>query len=488
MARDDVVTRGSAHVGARRPGSTRYHEPPASLRLIAPVEEKRRWRRAGFASAPVTLVIDVSAVLVASAALSLSAVSSLLLTVLVLTLNVAGGHYRARISPSLLDELPSLVGRALVAGAIATALRVFGDLPVHDGLVTAAVVFLVLAVAGRTVAYPLVRAYRRSGGKGDPTLIVGCGTIGAKVTRTLLEHPEFGLWPVGYVDDDPRIPFEDRRIPVLGGLTSLPELLRANRIRNVIVAFTASRESTLVEALRACDRMSCEIFFVPRLHELHGSGSATEALWDIPLTRLSRASYRTVMWRTKRLFDLVVATVALVLLSPVMLVCALAVRWETGPGVIFRQERVGLDGRRFQILKFRTLRPLDGEAEDESDRQWCIGGDPRIGPVGRVMRKLSLDELPQLWNILRGDMSLVGPRPERPTFVEAFSRKYPRYVARHRVPAGLTGWAQVHGLRGDTDIADRVAFDNYYIENWSMWSDVKILLRTFGQVAGGRGR
>src|SRR5262249_4580614 len=139
--------------------------------------------------------------------------------------------------------------------------------------------------------------YRRGGGKGDPTLIVGCGKIGAKVVTTLLEHPEFGLWPVGYVDDEPRIEFEDRQIPVLGGLASLPELLRANRIRNVIVAFTASHESTLVEALRACDRMSCEIFFVPRLHELHGSGPATEALWDIPLTRLSRASYRTVMWR-----------------------------------------------------------------------------------------------------------------------------------------------------------------------------------------------
>src|SRR5262249_24226523 len=155
---------------------------------------------------------------------------------------------------------------------------------------------------------------------------------------------------------------------------------------------------------------------------------------------------------------------------------------------IFHQERVGLDGHRFQILKFRTLRPSAGERQGQSDREWCVVGDPRIGPVGRVMRKLSLDELPQLWNILRGDMSLVRPPPERPSFVESCARKYPRYVARHRVPAGLTGWAQVHGLRGDTDIADRVAFDNYYIENWSMWSDVKILLRTFGQVAGGRGR
>ncbi len=487
MSRDDVVSRAAEEFAARHavtPGPARFREPPASLRLVVPVEEKRRWRRAGFAQAPMALVIDVTAVLAACWALSLSSLSCVLLTAIVLTLNGVGGHYRASISPSLLDELPSLVGRALVAGAVATALRVFVDLPVKDGLVNAAILFLLLAVAGRSVAYPLLRLYRRSGGKGDPTVIVGCGTIGAKVASTLLDHPEYGLWPVGYVDDNPRIALEDRRIPLLSGLAELPDLLRANRIRNVIVAFTASPGTSLVETLRSCDRMACEIFFVPRLHELHGAGPATEALWDIPLTRLSRASYRTLMWRTKRLFDVVVSALALVLLSPLMLLCALAVRLETGPGVIFRQERVGLDDRRFQILKFRTLRPVDGTP----DTRWCIGGDPRIGPVGRTMRKLSLDELPQLWNILRGDMSLVGPRPERPSFVEAFSRQYPRYVARHRVPAGLTGWAQVHGLRGDTDIADRVAFDNYYIENWSMWSDVKILLRTFGQVAGGRGR
>jgi lipopolysaccharide/colanic/teichoic acid biosynthesis glycosyltransferase len=168
-----------------------------------------------------------------------------------------------------------------------------------------------------------------------------------------------------------------------------------------------------------------------------------------------------------------------------LLACAIAVRIEGGRGVIFKQERVGLDGRRFNILKFRSMKPTD---DAESAQCWNIADDPRLGSVGKLLRKLSLDELPQLWNILRGDMSLVGPRPERPLFVEEFSVQVPRYVARHRVPAGLTGWAQVHGLRGDTDIADRAAFDNYYIENWSMWSDIKIMLRTVSQVFGGRGR
>ncbi len=167
-----------------------------------------------------------------------------------------------------------------------------------------------------------------------------------------------------------------------------------------------------------------------------------------------------------------------------MAACALAVRWEGGPGVIFRQERVSVDGRPFDVLKFRSLRPVD---ETESKTNWNIKHDDRLGPVGRFLRMTSLDELPQLWNIIEGDMSLVGPRPERPYFVEQFSAYIPRYTARHRVPAGLTGWAQIHGLRGDTSIEERARFDNYYIENWSPWLDMKIGLRTICQVVQRQG-
>jgi lipopolysaccharide/colanic/teichoic acid biosynthesis glycosyltransferase len=180
----------------------------------------------------------------------------------------------------------------------------------------------------------------------------------------------------------------------------------------------------------------------------------------------------------------VVAAVGIVVLAPVLAACALAVRWELGADVLFRQERVGLDGQRFELLKFRSLRP---ETANESSTRWSIASDHRVGPVGRFLRRTSLDELPQLWNVLRGEMSLVGPRPERPHFVAAFEATYPQYPARHRVPSGLTGWAQVHGLRGDTSIADRARFDNFYIENWSLWLDLKILLRTFTSVLGGRG-
>jgi lipopolysaccharide/colanic/teichoic acid biosynthesis glycosyltransferase len=170
-------------------------------------------------------------------------------------------------------------------------------------------------------------------------------------------------------------------------------------------------------------------------------------------------------------------------LSPILAVCTLASRWETGC-VLYRQTRVGLDGEPFSLLKFCSLRP----AENEDTTRWNIGEDERLGPVGKFMRRTSMDELPQLWNVLRGDMSLVGPRPERPYFVDEFTRQFPWYMARHRVPVGLTGWAQVHGLRGDTSISDRARFDNFYIENWSLWGDIKIMLRTAAQVVRAAGR
>ena len=212
---------------------------------------------------------------------------------------------------------------------------------------------------------------------------------------------------------------------------------------------------------------------------MHHSNRYTDEIWGIPLVRRRRSVYRSPWWRAKRAVDVVTAGLSLLVLGPVLAACAVAVRFEGGPGIIFRQERVGLDGRPFQVLKFRSLKPVD---ESEPQTNWNIKHDDRLGRVGQFLRASSLDELPQLWNIVRGDMSLVGPRPERPHFVNQFSVHIPRYTARHRVPAGLTGWAQSHGLRGDTSIEGRARFDNCYIEDWSPWLDVKIVLKTVGQV------
>jgi exopolysaccharide biosynthesis polyprenyl glycosylphosphotransferase len=247
----------------------------------------------------------------------------------------------------------------------------------------------------------------------------------------------------------------------------------------VLVAFGTARPGELVELLRSCDRHRCQVLFVPRFYELHQAGRQTETVGGLPLIRLRSAGRQRPSWRLKRAVDLVLAAAGLVLAAPVMAACALAIRLEGGPGVLFRQERIGMDERRFTMIKLRTLRPA---SEWESRTRWSVANDPRLGPVGRFLRATSLDEVPQLANVLRGEMSLVGPRPERPFFVEEFSRRIPDYAARHRVRAGLTGWAAVNGLRGDTSIETRVSFDNSYIENWSLWLDIKIMIRTVGAV------
>ena len=203
---------------------------------------------------------------------------------------------------------------------------------------------------------------------------------------------------------------------------------------------------------------------------------------------------------SKRLLDVGTAALLVLLTAPLLLVATVAVLVSSSGPVLFRHTRIGLDGRPIEVLKLRSMHldaeerltrmlALDPAAAAELTRFGCLREDPRVaGAVGHFLRRWSLDELPQLWNVLRGDMSLVGPRPERPHFVSEFTQQYPWYTARHRVPAGLTGWAQVHGLRGDTSIADRARFDNFYIENWSMWGDMKILLRTAGQVIRAAGR
>ena len=229
---------------------------------------------------------------------------------------------------------------------------------------------------------------------------------------------------------------------------------------------------------------TAELLVVPRMHHFHTQTGMADHIGSIPIMRIRNPNLHGPARLIKRGFDIAVAVMAPIILLPVLVAAALAVRIEGGPGVIFRQVRVGRDGKHFELLKFRSMRPAD---ELESQTKWCVATDDRVGPVGRFLRCTSIDELPQLWNILRGDMTLVGPRPERPHFVEQFSTQFDRYAHRHRVQVGLTGFAQVSGLRGDTSIADRARYDNFYIENWSLWLDIKIILRTFREVLFYRG-
>lgn len=398
--------------------------------------------------------------------------------------------YRSRLTMSLLDDAPKLIGRWLAAVAITILVQsAFTQLRwdlvlVKWDVVAAAAVSLVALLTFRSIGYGVVRELRRRRRVVHRTLILGAGRVGAQLADILLDHPEHGLHPIGFLDSDPWLGPKELPLPILGGTDALYHVLTDHDVNNVVVAFGSMRESAMVDVIRTCDRLDTEIFLVPRLFELHHVSDDMDSIWGMPLVRLRRAARRSQGWQVKRAFDLCVASVSLLLLSPVMILTAIAVRLEGGPGIIFRQERVGVDGRRFQVMKFRSMKPVD---EAESQTNWNISQDDRVGPVGRFLRKSSIDELPQLFNIIKGEMSLVGPRPERPHFVDQFCEAYPRYLARHRVPSGLTGWAQIHGLRGDTSIADRARFDNYYIENWSLWLDVKIMMRTVGSVIRGDG-
>ncbi len=408
---------------------------------------------------------------------------------LFLSLGVAG-LYRPRLSLSLLDLLPTLVGSWLVAiglgvigQVIFARLRWGGELVVDWGALRVAAVTLVGLALGRAVVFAVVKAVRVRGIVAHRTLIVGTDKASDQIAQVLDEHHEYGLLPVGFLDESSSLS-SGARLPLLGRVDELAEAVERHRARIVIVASSSLAELDLLDRLRGWNRLRCDVFVVPRLFETHSLGRDTEDIWGIPLVRLRRASYRTLEWRLKRALDVAFAGVALVLLAPLLAVIAAAVRLEGGRGILFRQERVGVGGGTFFLLKFRSLKPVD---DTESATNWNIANDHRLGRVGKFLRKSSLDELPQLYNVVRGDMSLVGPRPERPFFVHQFGSENRGYHARHRVPAGLTGWAQIHGLRGNTSIADRAKFDNFYIENWSIWLDIKILIRTVTAVVRGAG-
>ncbi len=429
---------------------------------------------------------DVAAIVGVYCALRPPAVLAVAFATTLLAVTAAVGLYRTRVSPSVLDDLPALALSVFGAAGVARVLLGPGDVgasAVHHVAYFAAAA-LMLLVPARGLASLVIRRARRAGLLTRRTIIVGSADLAAQLGEVLSDST-YGLRAVGFVDDQPRSAPGARLLPVMGNVADLPAIIEDHRVATVVIGHSNAPESLMVDVIRLCHRADVAIFVVPRFWQVHSVHRLVETVHGVPLVPLRRPASRGVHWRLKRYFDLLVAGVALVLLSPVMAACALAVRLEGGAGVLFRQQRVGLNGELFDVLKFRSLRPA---TDAESQTMWNVANDHRLGPVGRWLRRLSLDELPQLWNIVRGEMSLVGPRPERPHFVELFSEEHDEYLWRHRVPCGLTGWAQVNGLRGDTSIAMRARFDNYYIENWSLWLDVRILLRTLHQVITAAGR
>ena len=379
-----------------------------------------------------------------------------------------------RLQAPIFDDLKVITLRTTIAFAVVAALVTLtstGDLRLLLYTLTSATTALTL---GRLGVRAVESRMRKQGAKSN-TLVLGAGAVGRQIIQASREREGYGLNIIGAVDDDPRFAQEELGVDVLGALRDVPRLIRERDIRTLVIAFSHTNPGEMVRIIRDAQSQGVAVWIVPRFFELGRAGGADELLWGVPLMRLSPPAPQQPQWQFKRVVDVVLAGAAMIVAAPVAALCGLAVLVESGRPILHRQRRVSLDGREFTILKFRTMRPVDSTVEST---EW--GADPlRITRVGGWLRDKSLDELPQLYNVLKGDMSLVGPRPERPHFVDRFGEEHRHYKDRHRVPAGLTGWAQIHGLRGDdTPMEDRIVFDNNYIDSWSLSEDVRIMART----------
>jgi exopolysaccharide biosynthesis polyprenyl glycosylphosphotransferase len=343
---------------------------------------------------------------------------------------------------------------------------------VYWALLSIALVWLM-----RVVLDALLREAHRRGHDLERVLIVGDGENAQLVEAKIQAAPELGYRIAGFISNgaaDPKVQ------PVLGGLNDIPNIVRDQGVGEVIIAWAGISHHELIDIVTGCTRMRVDIKIFPDIFELMAREVETSELTGLPLMRVRDVALRGWMRFLKRALDVAVSWSMLVLLSPWLLCMAFLVKLTSPKGPILHvQERVGLDGRPFYMLKFRSMRP---DAEAESGPVWAVPNDPRRTRLGEIIRRFSLDEFPQLINVLVGEMSLVGPRPERPEFVAQFANLVPRYRERHMEKAGMTGWAQVNGLRGQTSIVERTEYDLFYVETWSLAFDIKILLKTLAAV------
>ena len=466
-------------------------------RLWAQLVDARQWSRLRLAVDTLVLSFAVALSLVAGPAVDRSYSESwvaLLFGLAVLATLHARQAPDDRLNASALGTFNNVVGIVSLASMLTISIDSIlgGSHPV--ALATRLWLFSVVYLGGARVFLVTSRheAIRREA-LATPTLIVGAGMIGSQLAHRLSAEPSYGLRPVGYLDADPlphSQPRDGRTIPVLGTPDDLEEAIARTGARHVILSFSSEPDHVLVEKVRQCQALNVDVSLVPRLYESINERATLDHVGGVPLLTLHTVDPKGWQFAVKHALDRSLAALGLIVLSPVMAVIAIAVKLTSPGPPLFHQQRVGRDGREFDVLKFRTMTPAPPEASFQLGDGLAPGGvegQDRRTRIGRVLRDLSLDELPQLYNVVRGDMSLVGPRPERPEYVVRFARDVARYEDRHRVKSGITGWAQVHGYRGQTSIADRVEWDNYYIQNWSIWLDLRIIFMTIAEVLRFRG-
>jgi Undecaprenyl-phosphate glucose phosphotransferase len=385
--------------------------------------------------------------------------------------------YHLKRGVSRLDILTSLVAAVSIGIVLTTAFTSIVyknelDYP-RLMLVYSWILTVVLVSIGRLIYDVLEARLRARGVSAYNTLIVGTGEVGRMVLNKIRQSPALGYKVLGFVDDEPA-QNEILGVPVLGPAAEIPRLIDELGVNQVIIGMPERSHQDILEIIALCQRGKVDIKVFPDVFQIIASEISIGDLNGLPLLTVRDVALRGWKLTLKRAIDLIGSAVGLVLLSPLLIFVAILIKLESRGPVFYIQERVGLDGKPFPVIKFRTMHQ-DAEA---SGPGWTVEDDPRRTRLGGFLRRYSIDEYPQFINVLVGDMSLVGPRPERPVYVEQFRQIVPRYMERHREKAGVTGWAQVNGLRGDTSIVERTKYDLWYIENWSLWLDIKILLRT----------
>ncbi len=386
--------------------------------------------------------------------------------------------YHLRRGTSRLDELYSIfpaVSISVIAGVAFTAFVYRADFDYPRVMIAYFWAWALVLIGLGRLMHSTVRSTLYTRGWGESrVLVVGAGEAGTMILEKIRVSPHLGYHPIGFLDDE-RAGQIVQGLPVLGKLDQLGDVVQHHRIAEVIIALPEASHQDLLSVISRCEdgRVSIKVF--PDVFQIMASEVNVGDLNGLPLLTMRDVALRGWRLTAKRIMDVIVSAIVLVFISPLMIAISVLVKLDSRGPALYAQERMGLDAKPFPCLKFRSMRV---DAEAETGPVWATQDDPRRTHVGAWLRKVSFDELPQFINVLLGDMSLVGPRPERPVFVEQFRQLVPRYMERHQEKAGITGWAQVNGLRGESSIWERTKYDLYYIENWSLWFDIKIMLLT----------
>ncbi len=394
------------------------------------------------------------------------------------------GYYKIRLRRNRVDDLFLVVLNTIVTAFIIlfifSYLSRYGhvDFEVSHIFMLLYTPIAIIAIFGfRLIVFSLFRRVFIKRNGVSKVLIAGVNDLGLSMAENLKKYAHFGIKVSGFLDAEKarKSPSQDKDIVILGTYANLEDIVKKYAITDLVIALSMQEYKTIMKMIEVANNLMIEVRLVSDILQMFSLKAGMEHIEGMPIINLGDIPMRGWQLVFKRVFDFFASLFGLIILSPLFLVLAMLVKLTSRGPVFYKQTRVGIDGETFNMIKFRTMVQ---DAEKETGAIWSPKGDKRVTPLGGIMRKLSIDELPQLFNVLKGDMSLVGPRPERPELVEKFKDYIPRYMLRHAVKTGMTGWAQVHGLRGNTPLDKRIEYDIYYIRNWSFRLDLEILWRT----------